>query len=190
MGSTDCPGSDEARTARSIIDGVPECDCGRDEGEATRSVTLLLEAAVPDLTEATEEDRSGEGVASLSFVEAGVNAAAEVDALQPSEDQERPFDPAQFAESHSEAILARVAAQLAKHEGRCDGALPDGSGKAKDFVPVRADRSEVDRASDHGRKCPILDLAVEQIQLGVTRIADARGEAEAKQMHEGRRRGP
>ena len=102
-----------------------------------------------------------------------MNAAAELDALQPREDEERPFDPAQFAESHSEAILARVAAQLAKHEGRCHGALPDGSGKAKDFVPVRADRSEVDRASDHGRKCPILDLAVGQIQLGVTKIADA-----------------
>ena len=166
------------------IDRVPECDCGRDEGEPTCSVALLLEATFPDLAEAAEEDGPSEGVASFTFVEASVNAAAEVDALKPRQDEQGAFYPAQLAESDSEAVLARIAAQLAKHEARRHSALPDGGSKAKDVIPVRADRSEVDGASDHGRKCPILDLAVGQIQLGVAEVPDAWSEVEAGQMHE------
>jgi hypothetical protein len=91
------------------IDGVPECDCGGSECEAPRRVALLLEAAVPDLTEVAEVDRSGEGVASLSFVEAGVNATAEIDALQLRKDEQGSLDAAQLAECNRETVLARIA---------------------------------------------------------------------------------
>ena len=63
------------------VDGVPECDCGCYESKAARSVALLLEAAVSHLFESAEEDSPGQGVASFAFVEAGVNASAEIDAL-------------------------------------------------------------------------------------------------------------
>ena len=117
---------------------------------------MLLEAAVPDLSEAAEEDGSGEGVARFAFVEAGVNAAAQFDALQPGEDEQGSFDPAQFAQGDREAVLARVAAELAKHERSRHGALLDRSGEAEDLVPVGADGFEVDRAADHGCKRLVL----------------------------------
>ena len=50
---------------------------------------------------------------------------------------------------------------------------------------MRADRSKVDGAADHGGKCPILDLAAGQVEFGVAQVADTRGEAQAEQMHEG-----
>lgn len=107
------------------IDRVPKCDCGRDERETARPVALLLEATISDFTEPAEKDCSCECVPSLAFVEARVNAAAEFDALQPGENEERPFDTAQFSQGDSKSVLARVAAQLAKHERSCDGALLD-----------------------------------------------------------------
>ena len=121
------------------VHGIPERDSGGDESEATGAVTLLLEAAVPDLSETAEEHGSGEGVSRLTFVEAGVDAPAQLDALQPGEDKQGSFDPAQLAQSDSETVLTRVAAQLAQHEGGCHGALLDGGGEAKDLVPMSAD---------------------------------------------------
>ena len=66
-----------------------------------------------------------------------------------------------------------------------DGALLNGSGKTKDLIPVLAGRFEVDDAARLGRERPVLGFAVRQVKFGVAQIADARGEAEAEQMHEG-----
>jgi len=114
------------------VHGVPERDRGCDQSEAACAVALLLEAAVSDLSETAEEYSSGEGVARFAFVEAGMNAASQLDALQPGEDEQCPFDPAQLAQGDSEAVLTRVAAQLAKYERSRHGALLDGRGETKD----------------------------------------------------------
>ena len=172
------------RGPRALYRRCPEYDCSGDESKAACSVALLLEAAVPDLAESAEKDGPGQSIASLAFVETGVNAAAEVDALQPGQDEERSLDSFQLAQSHGEAVLARIAAQLAKHQRSRYGALFDGSGEAKDLVPVRADCSEVDSASDHGRKRPIFGLAIGEIKFRVAEVTDARREAEAEQVHE------
>ncbi len=164
---------------------VPERDGGRDEREAAGPITLLLEAAVPDLTEAAEEDGSGEGVARLTFVEAGVNAAAQFDALQPGKDEQCPFDPAQLAESERETVLTRVAAQLAKHERSRHGTLLDRSGEAKHFVSVGADGFQVNGSADQRGECLVFDLSVRKVELGVAQIANAWSEAKAEQVHEG-----
>ena len=121
------------------VHGVPERDGGGDESEATGAVALLLEAPVPDFSEAAEEHGSRECVARLTFVEAGVDSAAQLDALQPREDELGSFDPAQLAQGDCKAVLARVTAQLAKHERGRDGALLDRRGETKDLVPVSAD---------------------------------------------------
>src|ERR1035437_7996557 len=48
--------------------------------------------------------------ARLTFVEAGVDAAAQLYALQPGEDELGSFDPAQLAQGNCKAVLARVPA--------------------------------------------------------------------------------
>jgi hypothetical protein len=52
-----------------------------------------------------------------------MDAAAQLDALQPGEDELGSFDPAQLAQGDCKAVLARVAAQLAKHERGRDGSI-------------------------------------------------------------------
>ncbi len=138
------------------INGIPERDCGCDECEAAGPIALLLEAAIPDLSQAAEEDGSCESVASFAFVEASVNAPPEFYTLQPREDEQGSFDSAQFTESHREPILARVAAEFAKHERGRHRALLDRNGKAEDLVPVGSDRLEIDRAANHGYQSLVL----------------------------------
>lgn len=128
------------------IDGVPECDCDRYETKAACSVALLLEAAVSDLSESAEKGSPGEGVGSFTFVKTGMNASAEIDALQPGEHEQGSLHAAQLAEGNRESVLARVDAQFAEHERSDHGALLDGSGEMKDFIPVHPDRFEVDGA--------------------------------------------
>ncbi len=91
------------------IDGVPKRDSCCDEGESAGPVSLLFEAAVPDLPEAAEKHCSCECIAGLAFVEAGMNAAPEVDALQPGEDEQGPFNTPELPQGDGQAILARVA---------------------------------------------------------------------------------
>ena len=74
------------------IDGVPKHDGRCDEGEAAGPVALLFEAAIPDLPKSAEKHCSRECIAGLAFVETGMNAASEVDTLEPGEDEERSFD--------------------------------------------------------------------------------------------------
>jgi hypothetical protein len=90
------------------IDGVPERDCGCNEGECARAVALLLETTVSDLSKTAEEDRSCERVAGFSLVETGINASPKIDTLQLGEDEQSSFDATQLAQRDREAILARV----------------------------------------------------------------------------------
>jgi hypothetical protein len=80
------------------IDGIPERDCGCHEGKAARPKALLLEAPISDFSQATEKDGSCKRIAGFAFVEAGVNAAAKIDTLQPGEDKQGSFNPTQFAQ--------------------------------------------------------------------------------------------
>ena len=166
------------------IDGVPKHDGRCDEGETAGPVALLFEAAIPDLPEAAEEHCSCECIAGLAFVETGMNAASEVDALEPGEDEERSFDTSEFSQSHGETILARIASELAEHERSRHCALFDRSGESQYFVPVGAYGFEVDGAAGHGFEGLVLDLAGWQVQFGVAQVTDPGSKAEAEQMHE------
>jgi hypothetical protein len=75
------PSLEEARTALPSVECLPERDRDRDQGEAACEVSLLFEAAISDFAEVAEEESSCRSFACLAFVEAGVNAASEVDTL-------------------------------------------------------------------------------------------------------------
>jgi Tn3 transposase DDE domain len=64
-----------------ILDWLQQHDSRCQQVQSARPVTLLLEAAVADLTKPIEEHRSGEGVASLALVESGLNTAAQFHAF-------------------------------------------------------------------------------------------------------------
>ena len=50
------------------IDGVPEHDSGGEQVQTAGAVTLLLEAAVADFTEAVEKHSAGQGIAGFAFI--------------------------------------------------------------------------------------------------------------------------
>jgi hypothetical protein len=127
---------------------VPQHDGGRHQVETAGPVALLLETPIPDFPKAVEEHRPGQGVACFTLVQTGMHAAAQFDALQPVEDEQRALDPAQLAQGHGQAVLAWIAAELAQHQRGGDGALLDRAGLAQDVIPVGADVLNVQGAAD------------------------------------------
>jgi len=142
---------------------VPQHNGGRHQVQAAGPVALLLEAPIPDLAEAVKEHRPGQGVARFTLVQSSMHAAAQFDALQPVEDEQGAFDPAQLAQGHGKAILAWIAAELSQHQRGSDGALLDRAGEAQDVVPMGADVLDVQGATNHWAQCRVVLDAIRHI---------------------------
>ena len=167
------------------IDRVPQHDGSRYQIEAASPVALLLETAVADFTQAVEKHGTGQCVARLALVQPGMHAAAQLDALQPVQDEQRALDAPQLAQGDGQAVLAWVAAELSEHQGGRHRALLDRGGQPQDFVPMGADVLDVERAADHRLERVIGGIALRDVELGVAQVADARREAEAQEVHQG-----
>ena len=107
------------------IDRVPQHDGRRHQIEAAGPVALLLEAAVADFPQAVEEHGAGQRVARFALVQPGMHAAAQLDALQPIQDEQCALDSPQLAQSDRQAVLARIAAQFPEHQRSRHRALLD-----------------------------------------------------------------
>ncbi len=94
---------------------VPQHDSRRHQVEAAGR-SAAARSSDPDFPKAVEEHRPGQRVARLTFVQAGMHAAAQFNTLQPVRDEQRALDPAQLAQGHGQSVLARVAAELAQHQ--------------------------------------------------------------------------
>jgi len=93
------------------VNRVPQHDGGRHQIEAAGAVALLLETAVAVFTQAVEKHGTGQRVARLTLVQPGMQAAAQLDALQPVQDEQRALDAAQLSLRDRQAVLARVSWQ-------------------------------------------------------------------------------
>src|SRR6218665_796651 len=113
---------------RPQIDRVPQHDGRRHQIEAAGTVALLLETAVADFAQAVEEHGAGQRVARSPLVQPGMHPAAQLDALQPVQDEQRALDTAQLAQRHGQAVLTRIAAELAQHQRGRHCALLDRGG--------------------------------------------------------------
>gem|GEM_PF-5430796 len=109
-----------------------------------------------------------------------MHAAAQLDALQPVQDEQRALDAAQFAQGDGQAVLAWVAAELPEHQRSRHRALLDRRGQPQDFIPMGTDVLNVERAADHRFQCFISGIAFRDVKLGVAEVADSRREAEAQ----------
>ena len=111
------------------IDRVPQHDGRRHQIEAAGPVALLLKTAVADFTQSVEEDRPGQRVARLALIQPRMDAAAQLHALQPIQNEQRALDAPQLAQGDGQAVLARIAAELAQHQRGRHRALLDRSGQ-------------------------------------------------------------
>ena len=167
------------------IDSVPQHDGGSHQVQAAGPVALLLETAVADFAQAVEEHRAGQRVARLALVQSGMHTAAQLDALQPVQDEQRALDASQLAQRHSQAVLAGIAAELAQHQRGRHRALLDRGGQPQDFFPMGADSLDVQPVvADHRFERVVGGFALRDVEFGVAQVTDARREAEAKQVHQ------
>ena len=84
------------------VDRVPQHDSSRYQVEAAGPVALLLKAAVADFAQPIEEYGAGQRVAGLALVQPSVDAATQLHALQPVQNEQRALDVPQLAQSHGQ----------------------------------------------------------------------------------------
>ena len=121
------------------IDRVPEHDGGNHEVQPTCAMPLVLVRAIPQFAQPVEEHRPCQGVSRLALIQPDVDAAAQFDAADVLEQEQRPFNLAEFSQRYGQPILTWVGAKFAQHQRCRHRAMLDRRGEAEDFVPVAAD---------------------------------------------------
>ena len=96
------------------IGGIPVNDDGGEQVESGHAVVLSLAGAVADFALAPDAERVLERVMSLALVQTGVGSALHISVEQPVDDEERSFDPSDFAESDGQFMLARIGRELSQ----------------------------------------------------------------------------
>ena len=87
-------------------------DDGGEQVEPGHAVVLALAGAVADFALAPDAECVLERVMSPALVRAGVGPALHIGVEQPVDDEERAFDPSDFAESDGQFVLARIGREL------------------------------------------------------------------------------
>ena len=121
--------------------GIPVDDDGGEQVEPGHAVVLGLARAVADFALAPDPERVLECVMSLAFVRAGVGSALRIGVEQPVDDaersnEERAFDPSDFAESDGQFVLARIGRELSQQLARRKGATGQDGSNPQDVRPV------------------------------------------------------
>src|SRR5208282_6656318 len=90
------------------VDRVPEHDGGDHEVQPTGAMALVLVRAVAQFAQPVEEHRPCQGVSRLALIESNVDAAPQFDAADVLEQEQRPFNFAEFAQGYGQPVLPRV----------------------------------------------------------------------------------
>ena len=106
--------------------GIPVNDYGGEQVEPGHAVVLALAGAVADFAMAPDPERVLECVMSLALVQTGVGSVLHIGVEQLADDEERSFDPSDFAESDGQFVLARIGRELSQQLARRKGATSQG----------------------------------------------------------------
>jgi hypothetical protein len=108
------------------VHSVPEDDGCNDQVEPACAITLVLEAAVTEVALQVEEDGAGKSIPGFPLVEADLDTPAQFRVFHPLQHEKRSLDAADFAQCGVEAVLARIAGELADDERGGYRPVPDG----------------------------------------------------------------
>ena len=106
--------------------GIPVNDDGGEQVAPGHAVVLALAGAVADFAMAPDPERVLECVMSLALVQTGVGSVLHIGVEQLADDEERSFDPSDFAESDGQFVLARIGRELSQQLARRKGATSQG----------------------------------------------------------------
>ena len=116
--------------------GIPVDDDGGEQVEPGHAVVLALAGAVADFALASDPECVLERVMSLALVQAGVGSALHIGVEQPVDDEERSFDPSDFAESDGQFVLTRIGRELSQQLARRKGATGQSDSNPQDVWPA------------------------------------------------------
>ena len=116
--------------------GIPVNDDGGEEVEPSHAVVLALAGAVADFALASDPQRVLERVVCLALVQAGVGSALHIGVEEPVDDEERSFDPSDFAEGDGQFVLARIGRELSQQLAGWKGTAGQGGRNSQDVRPV------------------------------------------------------
>ena len=117
--------------------GIPVNDDGGEQVEPCHAVVLALAGAVADFAPAPNLEGVLERVMSLALVQVGVGPTLHIGVVQliddaERSDEERSFDPSDFAESDGQFVLARIGRELSQQLARRNGAAGQGGSNPQD----------------------------------------------------------
>ena len=158
------------------LGGIPVNDDGGEQVEPGHAVVLALAGAVADLALASDAERVFEGVMSLALVQAGVGSALHIGVEQPVDDEERSFDPSDFAESDGQFVLARIGRELSQQLARRNGAAGQGGSNPQDVQRVAHDHVLPDLVAGQSDQGFRNASGLEDMQPFRRQVPDARDE--------------
>ena len=115
---------------------IPVNDNGGEQVEASHAVVLALARSVADFALAPDAERVLGCVMSPALVQAGVGSALHTGIEQPVDDEERSFDPSDFAEGGGQFVLAWIGRELSQQPARRKSAAGQGGSNPQDVRPV------------------------------------------------------
>ena len=136
LGHDDQPGVFPLSDRFAEMGGIPVNDDGSEQAETGHAAVLTLARAVADFALASDAERVLERVMSLALVQAGVGSALHIGVKQPVNDEERSFDPSDFAESDVQFVLARIGPELSQQLAGWKDATSQGGSNPQDVRPV------------------------------------------------------
>ena len=116
--------------------GILVNDDGGEQVEPGHTVVLALARAVADFALASDPKCVLERVMRLALVQAGVGSALHIGIEQPVDDEERSFDPFDFAESDGQFVLTRIGRELSQQLARRKGVAGQGGSNPQDVWPA------------------------------------------------------
>ena len=114
-------------------------------------------------------------------VQAGVGSALHIGVEQPVDDEERSFDPSDFAESDGQFVLARIGRELSQQLARRRGAAGQGGSNPQDVRPVPHGHVLPDFVAGQSGQGFRNSSGLEDMQSFRRQVPDARDEPVAEQ---------
>ena len=114
-------------------------------------------------------------------VQAGVGPALHIGVEQPVDDEERSFDPSDFAEGDGQFVLARIGRELSQQLARRKGAAGQGGSDPQDVRPVPHDHVLPDFVAGQSGQTLRNASGLEDMQPFRRQVPDARDEPIAEQ---------
>jgi len=100
-----------------------------------------------------------------------MNAPPQFGAADVLEQEQRPFDLAEFSQRHGQTILTGIGAEFTEHQGRRNRAMLDRRGKTENFIPLADDLLPIYNPTDERRERAIGRWLLSGIEARVGEVA-------------------